>query len=111
MRKIQGLPVFRVVVVSLNWKMLAGPLIVASGKSGQRRVRQMILKLIVCLLAVAAAALPTGSVLAGHGDPHTLTVSTTGTGGGTVTSTPPGITCPGECTEDYDDGTGVTLSA
>jgi len=67
--------------------------------------------LIVSLLVLVFGVFPTPSVWAGHGDPHTLTVSTTGTGGGTVTSTPPGITCPGECTEDYDDGTGVTLVA
>ena len=41
-----------------------------------------------------------------------LTVNTpTGTGTGTVTSTPSGIDCPGDCTETYDYGTSVTLTA
>ncbi|MEK6276802.1 MAG: hypothetical protein AABM29_02160 [Actinomycetota bacterium] len=39
----------------------------------------------------------------------TLTVSTAGTGGGTVTGT--GINCPGDCTESYAHGTLVSLSA
>ncbi|KAB2968830.1 MAG: endopeptidase [Thermoanaerobaculia bacterium] len=39
---------------------------------------------------------------------RTLTVAVTGSG--TVTSAPPGIACPADCTEDYVDGTLVTLS-
>ena len=39
----------------------------------------------------------------------TLDVSTTGTGTGTITG--PGINCPGDCTETYDDGEVVNLSA
>ncbi|MEK7140483.1 MAG: LamG-like jellyroll fold domain-containing protein [Patescibacteria group bacterium] len=42
---------------------------------------------------------------------YTLTVSTSGTGSGTVTSAPIGISCGADCTEDYSDGTVVTLSA
>ncbi len=41
---------------------------------------------------------------------HTLSVATAGTGGGTVTSSPSGISCPGDCTEDYDHGQSVTLT-
>jgi Divergent InlB B-repeat domain/WD40-like Beta Propeller Repeat len=43
--------------------------------------------------------------------PHTLTVDTSGTGTGTVTSTPAGINCGTNCTQDFDDGTDVTLEA
>ena len=39
---------------------------------------------------------------------RTLTVSVTGSGD--VTSSPPGIACPGDCSEAYADGTLVTLS-
>ncbi len=41
----------------------------------------------------------------------TLTVSKTGTGSGTVTSNPPGITCGATCASPYTIGTVVTLSA
>jgi len=40
-----------------------------------------------------------------------LTVTTAGTGGGTVTSSPAGIDCGTDCSEDYDYGTVVTLTA
>ncbi|MHA2647799.1 MAG: choice-of-anchor J domain-containing protein [bacterium JZ-2024 1] len=39
------------------------------------------------------------------------TLNVTVTGGGTVTSSPAGINCPGDCTEIYDTGTNVTLTA
>jgi CSLREA domain-containing protein len=42
---------------------------------------------------------------------RTLTVTLAGTGSGTVTSSPTGINCPGDCTEDYNHGTVVTLTA
>ena len=41
--------------------------------------------------------------------PHTLNVSTTGTGAGTVTGS--GISCPGNCSASYANGTVVTLTA
>jgi hypothetical protein len=40
-----------------------------------------------------------------------LTVSKTGTGSGTVTSSPAGINCGGDCSQAYNYGTGVTLTA
>ncbi|RPI28606.1 MAG: hypothetical protein EHM61_04525 [Acidobacteria bacterium] len=40
-----------------------------------------------------------------------LTVSKAGTGQGTVTSTPAGITCGSDCSENYASGTSVTLTA
>ncbi|MAT42331.1 MAG: hypothetical protein CL609_08325 [Anaerolineaceae bacterium] len=42
---------------------------------------------------------------------YTLTVSTDGTGNGSVTSDPVGISCEGDCTEDYDYNSLVTLTA
>ena len=42
---------------------------------------------------------------------YTLTVAKAGTGGGTVTSNPAGINCGGDCSETYDQGTSVTLTA
>jgi hypothetical protein len=41
---------------------------------------------------------------------HTLTVTLSGTGGGTVTSSPVGIDCGTDCSEPYDSGTVVTLT-
>jgi uncharacterized repeat protein (TIGR02543 family) len=40
-----------------------------------------------------------------------LTVSRSGDGTGTVTSSPAGINCGGDCDQRYDPGTSVTLSA
>ena len=40
-----------------------------------------------------------------------LPVAVTGTGTGTVTSTPPGISCPGTCSASFAIGTQVTLGA
>ena len=42
---------------------------------------------------------------------YTLNVSKTGAGAGTVTSSPAGINCGGDCTQNYPSGTVVTLSA
>ena len=43
--------------------------------------------------------------------PRTLTVTKAGAGSGTVTSSPSGITCAPDCTQAYDNGTPVTLTA
>lgn len=40
-----------------------------------------------------------------------LTVTKPGTGAGTVTSAPPGVSCGGDCAENYIAGTGVALTA
>ena len=40
-----------------------------------------------------------------------LTVNLTGSGSGTVTSNPSGISCPGTCAADFASGTTVTLTA
>jgi len=41
----------------------------------------------------------------------TLSVALQGNGGGSVSSNPAGISCGADCTEDYDSGTTVTLTA
>jgi len=43
-------------------------------------------------------------------DQYNITVSKAGTGSGTVTSTPAGIDCGTDCSQDYDYGTQVTLN-
>ncbi|MFN4320364.1 MAG: InlB B-repeat-containing protein, partial [Aquificaceae bacterium] len=42
---------------------------------------------------------------------YTLTVTKQGTGSGTVTSSPAGINCGSDCSEAYNSGTVVTLTA
>ncbi|MFN0277467.1 MAG: InlB B-repeat-containing protein [Pyrinomonadaceae bacterium] len=42
---------------------------------------------------------------------HALSVSVAGAGSGRATSNPTGIVCPGDCTEPYDAGTVVTITA
>jgi Ca2+-binding RTX toxin-like protein len=42
---------------------------------------------------------------------YTLTVSLAGAGGGTVTSAPAGISCPGACSASFAGGTSVLLTA
>ena len=43
--------------------------------------------------------------------PAQFALSVTVNGAGTVTSSPVGIDCPGDCSQSYDDGTDVTLTA
>ena len=90
-----------------NWEMMAGSSHSTYGVFGHRRVRRTLPLLIISLLVLALAVAPTRSVLA---QTSTLTLSTSGAGAGTVTSIPPGISCPDDCTEDYTDGTTVTLT-
>jgi len=42
---------------------------------------------------------------------HTLTVTKSGAGSGTVTSSPTGIDCGGTCSQAFDTGTTITLAA
>ena len=42
---------------------------------------------------------------------HSLAVAISGEGAGTVTSSPAGIACPSDCSESFDEGTAVTLTA
>lgn len=57
---------------------------------------------ILFVVAVVVLAM-TGStpIFASHGSTHQMIVKLDGTGSGTVTSTPPGISCPPDCTEWY----------
>jgi hypothetical protein len=55
------------------------------------------------LSATFTAASPPGQ--------HSLTVIKAGTGSGTVTSSPSGIDCGATCSQSFDDGTAVTLTA
>jgi uncharacterized repeat protein (TIGR02543 family) len=51
------------------------------------------------------------SVTATFEESVVVTLSVTVEGGGSVTSEPAGITCPGDCEESYEEGTLVTLFA
>ena len=52
-----------------------------------------------------------GQCVPGNAARYTLTVQIAGSGGGTITSTPPGITCTtGTCTGTFDAGTEVQLA-
>ena len=63
-----------------------------------------------CNLTMNANKAVSGSFSAAPPPQRTLTVTPpTGTGTGTITGT--GISCPGDCTQTYADGTAVTLSA
>jgi uncharacterized delta-60 repeat protein len=60
----------------------------------------------------------TGSTYSDHilvfralGDPFTLRVAKSGTGAGTVTSSPGGIGCGASCAAEFDDGSPVALTA
>ena len=63
-----------------------------------------------CNLTMNANKAVSGSFSAAPPPQRTLTVTPpTGTGTGTITGT--GISCPGDCTQTYADGTAVTLAA
>ena len=63
-----------------------------------------------CNLTMSANRAVSGSFAAAPPPQRTLTVTPpTGTGTGTITGT--GISCPGDCTQTYADGTAVTLTA
>jgi hypothetical protein len=51
------------------------------------------------------------TVGSGGGGTQTLSVTLAGAGTGSVTSSPAGITCPGDCSQAYATGTMVTLTA
>ena len=59
-------------------------------------------------LMVLGLALP--AVAAAQPSDKTLAVTIAPGGGGTVVSAPPGINCPGDCTETYAHGTDVSLT-
>ena len=61
-----------------------------------------------CVVPMTAAADVTATFTL---NTYALTVSKLGTGTGTVTSSPAGITCGGDCSEVYNHGTTVVLTA
>ena len=61
-----------------------------------------------CVLTMTAVTQVTATFTL---DSHELTASQNGNGGGSVTSTPPGIDCGSDCSETFDYGTVVTLTA
>lgn len=64
----------------------------------------------VCTVTMSAARSVTATFNASTST-FLLTVSKTGTGKGTVTSSPTGINCGADCTQAYSSGTVVTLTA
>src|SRR5690606_24983838 len=61
-----------------------------------------------CTVAMTAARAVTATFTL---DTYALTVTPAGTGAGTVTSSPAGISCGADCSELYNHGTMVTLAA
>jgi uncharacterized protein (DUF2141 family) len=61
-----------------------------------------------CVVSASATVTATFNVIPPQ--QITVTVNKNGTGAGTVTSTPAGINCGGDCTETYPGGTTVTLT-
>lgn len=61
-----------------------------------------------CVVSMTAAKSVTATFALGT---YSLTVSKTGTGSGTVTSSPAGINCGSDCSEAYSYNTSVTLTA
>ncbi|MBA3393312.1 MAG: DUF4215 domain-containing protein [Deltaproteobacteria bacterium] len=51
------------------------------------------------------------AITANFVDLDTLSVDFTGAGAGTVTSSPAGLNCTGDCSAEFDDGSQVTLTA
>jgi subtilisin family serine protease len=63
------------------------------------------------VLEIRGAGYISSVPLSGRGAFEVLTVTKSGTGSGTVTSSPAGIDCGSDCTESYNVGTSVTLTA
>lgn len=60
-------------------------------------------------IGMTTSATKTAVYIISEGNNYTLTVKKTGNG--TVTSSPPGVSCGGDCSENYTGGTSVTLTA
>jgi Ca2+-binding RTX toxin-like protein len=74
--------------------------------TGRRHARPAVVSLIVVSAFLSAPPARAESDAA-----FQLSVDRVGRGGGSVTSSPAGITCGGDCGEFYSEGTPVTLSA
>ena len=64
----------------------------------------------ICTVSMSTAKTVTATFNLAPPQTFTLTVGKTGAGGGTVTSSPAGITCGADCSEPYTSGTTVTLT-
>ncbi|QQO57055.1 MAG: hypothetical protein N838_30585 [Thiohalocapsa sp. PB-PSB1] len=64
-----------------------------------------------CTLTMSAARSVTANFNPPNPQDHRLSVDKSGSGTGTVESSPSGINCGSDCSEDYPDGTSVTLTA
>jgi hypothetical protein len=64
-----------------------------------------------CAVVLDAAKSVTATFAAGAPTTYALTVAKAGTGSGTVTSSPSGISCGSTCSASYTSGTSVTLTA
>jgi hypothetical protein len=64
-----------------------------------------------CAVTMNSAQSVTATFNSTGGSTYTLSVAKAGSGGGTVTSSPAGISCGADCSESYASGTVVTLSA
>lgn len=73
-------------------------------------MKKTVLKVLSFSMNVLAVSLIVGASSA-HAVTYTLTVSKTGSGSGTVTSSPAGINCGTTCSASYNSGTVVTLTA
>jgi hypothetical protein len=64
-----------------------------------------------CVVTMTAATTVTATFNVQAPQTFPLNVSKSGAGSGTVTSSPAGISCGGDCSESYNSGTVVTLTA
>lgn len=85
----------------------------ASQLSGNFTGAYQLINKLDLMLQGASAHARFDNVCAGQTAPsaYTLTVSTSGTGSGTVSSSPSGISCGSDCTENYNQAASVILTA
>jgi hypothetical protein len=85
--------------------------VAVNGETAFEPDERFFLKLSSATNAVIADGTGQATVSNDDAPPRTLTVSKAGSGTGSVTSSPAGIDCGSDCSEDYPDGTRVTLTA
>ena len=56
-------------------------------------------------------SVPDSGYMAGSAIYYAISVSKSGSGSGTISSNPPGISCDSDCSENYISGSSITLSA
>jgi hypothetical protein len=86
-----------------------------SGRGGAQVMRVaskgLFLTLAILELACGGGGSSTGGVIDPGDGSYLLAVSKSGSGSGTVTSVPAGISCGADCSQSYTRGTSVTLTA